>query len=313
MSLAIHPITPSFVAEVGDVDLSQPLAASDLAAIREAFWQFAVLIFPGQRLTQEQHLDFARNFGPLEAGSGVARKNKPLRIHGLLADVSNLDAAGEVLGNDSKLKAYQLGNRLWHTDASFRRVPALASLLYAHTIVPIGGHTEFADQRAAYDALPEDTRRKLAGLVAEHSIFHSRARLGITGFDKEDVERLPPVPQVLVRTIPQNRRKSLYVASHAGRVFGMPEAEGRALIDELIEHATRREFVYTHRWRVHDLVMWDNRCTLHRGTDYDDVRWKRDMQRATVLDTANSCDQEGVRVPDAPGEGTAMAARQGSA
>jgi alpha-ketoglutarate-dependent 2,4-dichlorophenoxyacetate dioxygenase len=295
MSITIYPITPEFVAEVGDVNLAD-LTATDWAALQEAFWKYAVLIFPDQQLTQEQHLAFAARFGPLEAGTGIARKNKPPRIHKLLADVSNLDADNTLLGDDTKLKAYQLGNRLWHTDASFRRVPALCSLLYAHTVAPIGGHTEFADQRAAYDALPDKMKNRLAGLVAEHSIFTSRARLGITGFDKEEQERLPPVPQVLVRTIPESRRKSLYVAAHAGKVFGLPEAEGRALIDELIAHTTQRQFAYTHRWRVRDLVMWDNRCTLHRGTAYDDMRWKRDMHRATVLDVANSCEQEGVRV-----------------
>lgn len=296
MSITIYPITAEFVAEVGDVDLAAPLAAADLAAIKAAFWKYAVLIFPDQRLTQEQHLAFAAQFGPLEAGTGIGRKGKPLRIHGKLADVSNLDPDGNVMADDSKLKAYQLGNRLWHTDASFRRVPALCSLLYAHTIAPIGGHTEFADQRAAYDALPEELQRRIAGLVAEHSIFTSRARIGLSGFDKEEQERLPPVPQVLVRTIPESGRKSLYVAAHAGRILGMPEAEGRALIDQLIEHTTQRQFAYTHRWRTHDLVMWDNRCTMHRGTEYDDVRWKRDMHRATVLDCANTCEQEGVRV-----------------
>jgi alpha-ketoglutarate-dependent 2,4-dichlorophenoxyacetate dioxygenase len=296
MPVTIFPITPEFAAEVGDVDLAAPLSPDDLAAVKGAFWKYAVLIFPEQRLTQEQHLAFAANFGPLEAGTGIARKYKPLRIHKLLADVSNLDPDNQVLGNDTKLKAYQLGNRLWHTDASFRKVPALCSLLYAHTVVPIGGHTEFADQRAAYDALPEKMKTRLTGLAAEHSIFTSREHLGITGFDKEEMERLPPVPQALVRTIPESRRKSLYVAAHAGRILGLPDAEGRRLIDELIAHTTQRQFVYTHRWRVHDLVMWDNRCTMHRGTAYDDVRWKRDMHRATALDVANSCEQEGIRV-----------------
>jgi alpha-ketoglutarate-dependent 2,4-dichlorophenoxyacetate dioxygenase len=220
----------------------------------------------------------------------------PLRLRSELADVSNIDARGELVEQGSRLTKYQLGNRLWHADASFRHVPAFCSLLYANAVVPIGGHTEFADQRAAYDALPEEMKRKVAGLVAEHSIFTSRARIGMTDFEKEELERLPPVPQVVARTLPENGRKSLYVASHAGRIFGMPEAEGRALVDQLIAHATQRQFVYTHRWRVRDLVMWDNRCTLHRGTGFDETRWKRDMQRATVLDAANSCDQEGVRV-----------------
>jgi alpha-ketoglutarate-dependent 2,4-dichlorophenoxyacetate dioxygenase len=191
---------------------------------------------------------------------------------------------------------FQLGNRLWHTDSSFKRLPARASLLYARTIPPVGGHTEFADERAAYDALSGDMKRRIDGLVVEHSIFTSRARLGFTNFSDEERQGLPPVPQVLVRTIPETGRKSLYLASHAGRVFGMPEDEGRALIDQLVAHATQRQFVYTHRWRVHDLVIWDNRCTMHRGADFDDLRWKRDMQRATVCDIANSCEQAGIAV-----------------
>jgi len=153
-----------------------------------------------------------------------------------------------------------------------------------------------AQRRAAYDALPEDTKRRLDGLVAEHSIFNSRDRLGYTNFSDEERRELPPVPQVVVRTIPESGRKSLYLASHAGRIFGLPEGEGRALVDELIAHATQRQFVYTHRWRLHDLVMWDNRCTMHRGTEFDDLRWKRDVQRATVCDVANSCEQEGVAI-----------------
>jgi len=139
-------------------------------------------------------------------------------------------------------------------------------------------------------------KRRIATLVAEHSIFNSRARLGFTNFNEEERREMPPVPQVLVRTLPESGRKSLYLASHAGRIFGMSEAEGRALIDHLIAHATQRQFVYTHRWRVNDLVMWDNRCTLHRGTEFDDLRWKRDVQRATVCDVANSCEQEGVAI-----------------
>ena len=191
---------------------------------------------------------------------------------------------------------YKAGNKLWHTDSSFKRLPSLCSLLYARTIAPLGGHTEFADQRAAYDALPDATKAKLHGLVVEHWIAHSRRRSGFTDFNENEMKRLPPVPQVLVRTIPQTGRKSLYVASHAGRIFGMPDDEGRALIDELIAHVTQRQFVYTHRWRANELVMWDNRCTMHRGTDYDDLRWVRDMRRVTISDVANSCEQEGVAV-----------------
>src|SRR5262249_32204783 len=178
--------------------------------------------------------------------------------------------------------------------SSFKRLPARASLLYARSIPPVGGHTEFADERAAYDALPEETKRRLDRLVAEHSIFNSRARLGFTNFNGDERRGMPPGPQVVVRTLPASGRKSLSLASHAGRIFGMPEHEGRALIDQLVAHATQRQFVHTHRWRINDLVMWDNRCTMHRGTEFDDLRWKRDVQRATVCDVANSCEQEGI-------------------
>jgi len=296
MTITVYPVTPSFAAEIGDVDLSEQVAPADLQAIKEAFTQYAVLIFPNQLLSQDQHLDFARHFGPLETTIGVYRKDAPLRLRKEFADVSNLNHDNEVWGKESRLRLFQLGNRLWHTDSSFKRLPALASLLYARSIPPIGGHTEFADERAAYDALPEETKLRLSCLVAEHSIFNSRARLGFTNFSDEERREMPPAPQVVVRMIPESGRKSLYLASHAGRIFGIPENEGRALIDQLIGHATQRQFVYTHRWRVNDLIMWDNRCTMHRGTEFDDLRWKRDVQRATVSDIANSCEQEGIEI-----------------
>src|SRR5262247_55709 len=296
MAITVYPVTPSFAAEIGDVDLARPIDSTDLQAIKDAFTQYAVLIFPDQHLSQDQHLDFARHFGPLETTIAVYRKDAPLRLRREFADVSNLNHGNEVWGKESRQRLFQLGNRLWHTDSSFKRLPARASLLYARSIPPIGGHTEFADERAAYDALPENMKRRLHGLVAEHSIFNSRARLGFTEFSDEERRDMPPVPQALVRTIPETGRKSLYLASHAGRVFGMPEPDGRALIDELIAHATQRQFVYTHRWRVHDLVIWDDRCTMHRGSEFDDLRWKRDVQRATVCDVANSCEQEGIEI-----------------
>ena len=296
MATSVYPVTEDFAAEIGDLDLARPLDPADLAAVKAAFATYAVLIFPDQQLTQEQHLAFAALFGPLEMTIAVHRKDAPLRVRKEFADVSNLNHKDKVWGKDSRTRQFQLANRLWHTDSSFKRLPALASLLYARAIAPAGGHTEFADERAAYDALPEAMRRRLVGLVAEHSIFNSRGRLGFTNFSEEERQGLPPVPQVLVRVIPESGRKSLYLASHAGRIFGMPDAEGRALIDELIEHATRRQFVYTHRWRVHDLVMWDDRCTMHRGTAFDDLRFRRDVQRATVSDVANTCEQEGIGI-----------------
>ena len=296
MAITVCPVTPSFAAEIGDVDLSKPLATADLQAIKEAFASYAVLIFPDQHLSQDQHLDFARYFGPLETTIALHRKDAQLRLRPELSDVSNLAHDDTVWEKDSRQRMFQLGNRLWHTDSSFKRRPALASLLYARAIPPIGGHTEFADERAAYDALPEETKRRLDTLVAEHSIFNSRARLGFTDFSDEERQSMPPVPQVLVRTIAESGRKSLYLASHAGRIVGMSEPEGRALIDELVAHATQRQFVYIHRWRVHDLVIWDDRCTMHRGSDFDDLRWRRDVQRATVSDIANTCEQAGIAI-----------------
>ena len=296
MSITISPVTPSFAAEIGDVDLAR-LAEADLAEIKEAFWKYAVLVFPEQHLTEEQHLAFARHFGPVETDRVLDQKVTPHRLDPGFADISNLSPEGKIWDADSRQRMYKAGNKLWHTDSSFKRLPGLASLLYSRTVAPVGGHTEFADQRAAYDALPAETKAKLKGLVAEHSIATSRRKSGFTEFNEDEGRRLPPVPQTLARTIPQSGRKSLYVASHAGRVFGMPEAQGCALIDELIAHTTQRQFVYTHRWRPNDLVMWDNRCTMHRGTDYDDLRWVRDMRRATVSDVANTCVQEGVSVP----------------
>jgi alpha-ketoglutarate-dependent 2,4-dichlorophenoxyacetate dioxygenase len=297
MSITIYPVTPDFAAEIGDVDLSKPLAAAEIETIKQAFWKYAVLVFPQQQLTQDQQLAFSAHFGPIETDRTLDPKATPSRFSGAFADISNLAADGRIWGETSRQRMYKAGNRLWHTDSSFKRLPSICSLLYAETVAPIGGHTQFADQRAAYDALPEAMKKKLQGLVVEHWIATSRRRSGFSEFTEEEQKRLPPVPQVLVRTIPQSQRKSLYVASHAGRIWGMPDDEGRALIDELIAHVTQRQFMYTHRWRPHELIMWDNRCTMHRGTDFDDLRWVRDMRRVTVSDVANSCEQEGVPVP----------------
>ena len=299
MSVTVCPVTPTFAAEIGDVDLSKPLRDADFAAIQEAFWNYSVLVFPEQHLTPEQHLAFSEKWGPVERTRTLDPNATPMRYSGAFADISNLNVDGKIWGESSRQRMYKLGNKLWHTDSSFKRLPSLTSLLYSRKIAPIGGHTEFADQRAAYDALPQAMKDRIEGLVAEHWIVHSRRRSGFSEFNEEEMTRLPPVPQALVRTIRESGRKSLFVASHAGKIYGMPEAEGRALVDELIAHVTQRQFVYTHRWRANELVMWDNRCTMHRGTDYDDLRWVRDMARVTVSDVANSCEQEGIGIPAA--------------
>ncbi len=297
--MILFPVTDSFAAEIGDVDLSLPLSAAQFSEIEAAFDRYCVLVFPDQHLSSDQHIEFASRFGPIETTIHAVRSDAQLRIRSDLADVSNLDPANGIWGKDSRKRMFEMGNRMWHTDSSFRRVPARASLLYARSIPPVGGHTEFADMRAAYDALDDSMKKRLKGLVAEHAIMHSRRKLGFTDFSDEENQMLPPVPQAIVRKHAGSGRMGLYLASHAGRIFGMKDEEGQALLKQLIEHATQRQFVYTHRWRLHDLVIWDNRCTMHRGTGYEDLRWPRDLQRATVSDVAPTCEQEGIAIPAA--------------
>ncbi len=295
MAVTVQPITDSFAAEVGDVDLAH-ISANDLAAVRAAFAKYAVLIFPDQTFDDDSQLDFARHFGPLETTVFKVRKDHKLRLHENMADVGNLDAENRILKTDDRQRLYNLGNRLWHTDSSFKRLPAYCSMLHARSIPPIGGQTEFADMRAAYDALPEATKQKIAGLVAEHSIMNSRALLGFSDFDASEREAFKSVPQVLVRRLQDSGRMSLYVASHAGAIRGMADAEAKAMIKELVAHATQRQFVYSHRWRAKDLVIWDDRCTMHRGMEFDDQKYARDMRRATVSDVAPTCEQMGMAV-----------------
>ena len=270
-----------------------------MTAVHAGMDQFGVLVFHDQPINDDQQLVFSRSLGPLEQATGDIAAPQDRRMSMDLNDISNLDKHNKVLARDDRRRLFGLGNQLWHSDSSFKPVPAKYSLLSARTIPPTGGNTEFADMRAAYDALPEEVKQRLRGLVAEHAIMYSRKKLGFTDFSDEENQTLPPVPQVLVRRHAGSGRKGLYLASHAGRIFGMSAEEGDALLQQLIEHATQRQFVYAHRWRVHDLVMWDNRCTMHRGKGYDDLRWPRDMQRATVSDVAPTCEQEGIEVPAA--------------
>ena len=295
MGATVWPVADSFVAEIGDTDLSKPLSDADFRVVEDAFERYAVLIFPDQVLKQDQHIAFARRFGPIDRSMIVEVEGAKSRVPGEIADVSNLDSRGEILAPDNRLRQFQLGNRLWHTDSAFKHVPAKASQLYQRSIAQTGGQTEFADLRAAWDALPEAMKRKVEGLVAEHAIAYSRAKLGFAMTENEQ-RALPPVRQVLVRHHPVSGRISLYLAAHAGRIVGMADQAGRALLAELMAFATQRQFVHTHRWRVNDVVMWDNRCTMHRGLVFDDQRWKRDAQRATVEDVANTLEQEGIRV-----------------
>jgi alpha-ketoglutarate-dependent 2,4-dichlorophenoxyacetate dioxygenase len=291
----VWPVTDSFVAEIGDVDLSQQLSPQAWAAIEEAFVRYSVLVFPDQHLEPSEHVAFARRFGDIDTSMLVRMNEVESRTPEDIADVGNVDPDGNVMAADNRLLDFQRANRLWHTDSSFKEVPAYASLLYLRSIPPVGGTTEFADMRAAWDDLPDDLRRRIEGRVAIHSIATSRAKMGFEMTEEEN-QRYPRVPQALVRTHRRSGRRSIYVASHAGAIVGMDEAEAVALLASLIEHSTQRQYVYTHRWRVNDLVVWDNTCTLHRGRPFDDLRWPRDAQRATSRDVANTCVQEGIEI-----------------
>jgi alpha-ketoglutarate-dependent 2,4-dichlorophenoxyacetate dioxygenase len=282
-----------FVGEVGGIDLRRA-GRDDAAEIERAIGRDAVLVFRDQRITDEEQIAFSALLGPLETTIKLLRKDHKARLAPQVSDVSNLDEAGNLVAPDDRRRMNGLGNRLWHTDSSFKRVPARYSLLSARAIPPAGpeggGETEFADLRAAYDALPAAMKSRLDGLVAEHSILHSRATIGFTDFSEEERAGLAAVPQRVVRVHQGSGRKTLYLASHASHIIGMPVPEGRLLLRDLIEHATQPRFVYRHTWREGDLVMWDDRCTMHRSRPYD-PQHKRDMHRTTVSDGRSTLDE----------------------
>ncbi len=286
MTLSIRPIDPVsrpfFGGEVSGIDITRPLTTSEAAAIDRGMDQFGVLVFHGQRFTDETQLAFSRNFGDLEEASGDLNWGKARRIESpLVNDISNLDNDNNVLARDNRRRLFSLGNRLWHSDSSFKSVPAKYSLLSARSIPSAGGNTEFADMRAAYDSLDEETRKDCENLICEHSQIYSRSLLGFADFTPEDIARFKPVQQRLVRTHPSTGRKSLYLASHAGAIVGWPVPEARAFLRDLNERATQRKFVYAHKWKQWDLVIWDNRATMHRARPFD-PKEVRDMHRTTV-------------------------------
>jgi alpha-ketoglutarate-dependent 2,4-dichlorophenoxyacetate dioxygenase len=292
VAITVEPLHPLFVARVTGVDLRAPVPDDVFDEIAAAFNRSAILVFPDQPLTDEQQIAFSKRFGPLETAPNYA--GTALRLRNELTDISNLDHAGQILDPADRLNRYNLGNQLWHTDSSFKAVRAKCSLLSAREIPPIGGETQYADMRAAYDALPDERKSQLEGLVAEHSIAHSRRQSGFDGFNSDISTTLPPVPQRLVDFYPESGRTSLYLASHASHVIGWPVEEGRTLLEELVEFATQERFVYTHRWTVGDLVVWDNRCTMHRGRPYDPTQ-RRVLHRTTVSDVVTSFEQAAAR------------------
>ena len=292
MAISIRQLHRHFVGEVDGLDLRQPLTREQAREIEAAIDQYAVLVFHGQDITDAQQLAFALNFGEREnpRGGNITRK-QDYRLDSGLNDVSNLGKDGRPLPRDHRTHLFNLGNCLWHSDSSFRAVPAKYSLLSARVVNPKGGNTEFADMRAAYDALDEETKTEIADMICEHSLMYSRGSLGFLDYSDEERELFKPVLQRLVRTHPAHGRKSLYLSSHAGKVVGMSVPEGRLLLRDLTEHATQPEFVHVHKWTVHDLVMWDNRQTVHRVRRYDSSQ-PRDMRRATIAGTAPTVAQQ---------------------
>jgi alpha-ketoglutarate-dependent 2,4-dichlorophenoxyacetate dioxygenase len=286
MTLSIQQITPAFAGEVSGVDITRRLAHDDVAAIEAGMDRYAVLVFRDQHLTDDAQRAFTRNFGTLEASPGghvatEAERRLPLDMQ----DASNLDKDQKPLARDDRRRMFNLGNRLWHSDSSYRAVPAKYSLLSGRVVVERGGHTEFADMRAAYDAMDGAMKAVIEDLVCEHSLMFSRGTLGFTEISDAERAMFRPVRQRLVRTHPVTGRRSLFMSAHAGGIVGWPVPEARAFLRDLIEHATQPEFVYSHKWRQWDLVMWDNRQTMHRVTRFDETL-VRDMRRTTVAGDA---------------------------
>jgi alpha-ketoglutarate-dependent 2,4-dichlorophenoxyacetate dioxygenase len=284
MALTFQKLHPCFAAEVGPVDLRRVDDPQTLAEIRAGMDEYAVLVFHDQPFTDEEQLAFARRLdGELHTKTGARVLVKRRLGNEAVADISNLDEDGGIMPSDDRRRMYSLGNRLWHTDASFQDPPGRYSMLSAKVVPSVEADTEFADTRAAYDALDAEMKARLEPLGVHHSIAHSRQTLGFE-FSADEAEALKGATHPLIRTLPRSNRRALYVASHASRIVDWPVPEGRLLLHDLIEHATQREFVYRHAWRVGDLVIWDNRATMHRATPFDDARHRRELRRVTTLD-----------------------------
>jgi alpha-ketoglutarate-dependent 2,4-dichlorophenoxyacetate dioxygenase len=283
----INPEKPDFVGEVRGIDLARHLSGDEVAAIHAGMDRFGVLVFHAQRLDDAQQVAFSRQLGPLEHATGDIHAPQDRRVGMELNDISNLDKHGEVLPRDDRRRLFGLGNLLWHSDSSFKEVPAKYSLLSARVIPSAGGNTEFADMRAAYDTLDEATQREVHGLICLHSQVYSRGVLGFDDFTPEERAKWAPVRQRLVRRHPVTGRLSLYLSSHAGAIEGWPVPEARAFLRDLNEHATQRQFVYAHVWQPWDLVMWDNRVTMHRARRFD-ASQARDMRRTTLSNEVSS-------------------------
>jgi alpha-ketoglutarate-dependent 2,4-dichlorophenoxyacetate dioxygenase len=283
MTVAIKQIPPVFAGEVSGVDLTKPLTREEAVAVEEGMNQYGVLVFRDQNITDEQQIAFTKNFGDLEvkARPGNIRKASENRLGAGIGDLSNLTKDGKIIEATDRQWFFKLGDRLWHSDSSYAVIPAKFSALSARAIPSWGGNTDFADMRAAYDALDERTKAEVEDLICEHSLIYSRAAVGFTDLTSEEIASFKPVLQRLVRTHQATGRKSLFLSSHAGAIVGWTIPEARSYLRELTEHATQREFVYSHQWRQYDLVMWDNRATMHRAKRFDRNEI-RDMRRTTL-------------------------------
>jgi alpha-ketoglutarate-dependent 2,4-dichlorophenoxyacetate dioxygenase len=289
------PVNPEFVAEVADIDLAAPLDAAAAAAIHAGMDRYAVLVFRNQPLTDAQQIAFTASLGKIElnTANNVTRPEQR-RLGYEMSDISNLDKDGNLLARDDRRRGFNLGNRLWHSDSSFKAAGSKYSLLSARVVPSAGGNTEFADMRAAYDALDPETKVEVENLATEHSLLFSRGQLGFTEFTAEERVKFAPVRHRLVRTNAATGRKSLYLSSHIGGIVGWPMPEALAFVRDLAEHATQRQFVYPHVWRQHDLVMWDNRQTMHRARRYKETSEVRDMRRMTLEGDGPTVEQQAV-------------------
>jgi len=294
MSISVQPIHPHIGAEISGLDAARPLDDGSLAEMWRAIDRHAVLVMHDQHLSDRQLHDFAARFGELEIGRSALRPGRRRLSIPQIGDISNLDEDSRVRARDDGRRLDSLGNRLWHTDASYMPVPVVLGMLFAVQVPPPSafgaGETEFADMRAAYDALGDEQKAFIDPLIVEHDVFWSRGQIGFTEFPPGEREKFPPSQQRLVRRHPGSGRKTLYLSAHASHIVGMPVPEGRLLLNDLTEHAIQRQFVYSHKWRVGDLVIWDNRDTMHRGRPHDEMA-PRDLRRATTLDIGSTLDE----------------------
>jgi len=284
MTYELTPLNPIFGAELHGADLRDPPSPELVELVNEAMAEYAVLVIRDQKITDEQHIRFTRAFGPLELMPDLGMgRNKPSRVLPEMYDASNLDENGEIVGPKSTRASFNKGNELFHSDSSYNDLPTKWSLLMGHIVPPEGGNTEFVDMRAVYEALSDEMKAKVENLVVEHYIWHSRRKGGLTGITPEMEAAMPPVHHPLV-LVSENGRKALFIGGHASHIVGWPIDDGRAFLDELYDFATQPKFIYSHKWQVGDLVIWDNRCTMHRGTEFPYFKYKRDLRATRMLE-----------------------------